>query len=175
MSSILLSAIVAVAENQVIGIDNDLPWRLSNDLKWFKKVTMGKPIIMGRKTFQSLPGLLPGRPHIIITRDTEFTAANVAIAHDLDEAIQAGKEAAEQIGVNEMVIIGGAEIYRQALDKLDMIYLTRVHAVIEGDTYFPKLDPADWTELSREFHEKSEKDQFDHSFIQLKRNQAPKN
>lgn len=175
MSSILLSAIVAVAENQVIGINNGLPWRLSNDLKWFKKITMGKPIIMGRKTFQSLPGLLPGRPHIVITRDPDFTADDITTAHNLTEAISSGKEAAEQIGADEMVIIGGAEIYRQALDTLDMIYLTRVHAVIEGDTYFPELNPADWTELSREFHEKSEKDQFDHSFIELKRNQTQKN
>ena len=165
---------VAVSENQVIGVDNALPWRLSNDLKWFKKVTMGKPILMGRKTFQSLPGLLPGRPHIVITRDTEFTAANVTIAHNLDEAIEAGKEAAEQIGAEEIVIIGGAEIYRQALEKLDMIYLTRVHATVEGDTYFPALDPDNWIVLSREFHGKTEKDQFDHSFIQLKKNRAQK-
>jgi dihydrofolate reductase len=170
MASILLSAMVAVSENQVIGVDNGLPWRLSNDLKWFKKVTMGKPILMGRKTFQSLPGLLPGRPHIVITRDPKFTAKDVTITHDINEAIKAGIEAASQLGAEEMVIIGGAEIYRQALDKLDLIYLTQVHAEIEGDTYFPELDPADWTEVSRELHRKSEKDQYDHSFICLKRN-----
>lgn len=166
---------VAVSENQVIGVDNGLPWRLSNDLKWFKKVTMGKPIIMGRKTFQSLPGLLPGRPHIVITRDPEFTAAGVTVTHNLDESVKAGIKVAEQVEAEEMVIIGGAEIYRQALEMLDVIYLTRVHAVIEGDTYFPELDPDNWIELSREFHVKSKKDQFDHSFIRLERKQAGKN
>ncbi|MDF2365965.1 dihydrofolate reductase [Sneathiella sp.] len=169
MSSILLSAMVAVSENQVIGIDNGLPWRLSNDLKWFKKVTMEKPIIMGRKTFESLPGLLPGRPHIVITRDPDFSVDGAVVVHSLKDALIAGEEAAQQIGAEEMVIIGGAEIYRQAMEKLDLIYLTRVHTEIEGDTYFPELDPADWTELSHEFYEKSEKDMFDHSFIRLRR------
>lgn len=172
MSSILLSAMVAVSENQVIGVDNGLPWRLSNDLQWFKKVTMGKPIIMGRKTFKSLPGMLPGRPHIVITRDLDFSVKGAIIAHSLEDALSVGRDAAHRTGAHEMVIIGGAEIYRQALEKLDMIYLTRVHATVTGDSFFPALDPRDWTELSREFHEKSEKNMFDHSFIRLGRKRS---
>ncbi|MCC3306517.1 dihydrofolate reductase [Sneathiella sp. HT1-7] len=171
MPSILLSAMVAVSENQVIGVDNGLPWRLSNDLRWFKATTTGKPIIMGRKTFESLPGMLPGRPHIVITRDPDFIAEGAIVAHSLDEAIRLGKDAAQRIDAREMVIIGGAEIYRQAMEMLDQIYLTRVHATVTGDTFFPELDPASWTELSREFHKKSEKDTYDHSFITLKRKQ----
>lgn len=172
MPSILLSAMVAVSENQVIGVDNGLPWRLSNDLKWFKATTTGKPIIMGRKTFESLPGMLPGRPHIVITRDPDFRAEGAIVVHSLDEAIRLGKDAARRIDAREMVIIGGAEIYRQAMDKLDQIYLTRVHATVIGDTFFPELDPARWTELSREFHAKTKKDMYDHSFITLNRKQA---
>ncbi len=160
---------VAVSDNQVIGKDNSLPWRLSNDLKWFKKTTMGKPVIMGRKTFQSLPGLLPGRPHIVITRDRHFTAKGAVVVNSLEDALIAGESAARQIDANEMVIIGGAEIYHLALSKLDRVYLTRVHATIEGDTFFPDLDPSQWVELSCDFYNKSDKDMFDHSFVLLER------
>ena len=172
MTKAILSAIVAVSENQVIGIDNDLPWRLSNDLKWFKKTTMGKPIIMGRKTFESLPGPLPGRTSIVITRDPDFKAEGVIVTHTLESAFEIGNEAAKQMNAREVVVIGGAEIFRLCLDQLDRIYLTRVHATIDGDTFFPEFDPEKWREISNEFHPKSEKDMFDHSFIVLERNQA---
>lgn len=169
MTHIKLSAMLALSQNRVIGVNNGLPWRLSNDLKWFKKTTMGKPLIMGRKTFQSLPGLLPGRPHIVVTRDTGFAADGVIIAHDLDTALIKAKAAAREIGADEMVIIGGADIFGQSLERLDRLYLTEVHAVVDGDTFLPEFNTADWTEISREFHEKSEKDMFDHSFITLDR------
>tara|TARA_R110001599_G_scaffold67394_2_gene190424 strand:+ start:2020 stop:2541 length:522 start_codon:yes stop_codon:yes gene_type:complete len=172
MTSIILSAIVAVSENQVIGADNDLPWRLSNDLKWFKKTTMGKPIIMGRKTFQSLPGLLPGRTSIVISRDPDFTANGAIITHSLESALEIGNETAKQMKTNEVVIIGGAEIFHQCLDQLDRIYLTRVHATIDGDTFFPDFNTSEWREISNEFHPKSEKDMYDHNFIVLEREQA---
>ncbi|TNE39286.1 MAG: dihydrofolate reductase [Alphaproteobacteria bacterium] len=165
----LLSAMVAVSENNVIGAEGGLPWRLSNDLKWFKKTTMGKPVIMGRKTFESLPKLLSGRANIVITRETNFQAAGAIITHSLDEALEAGKKAARTLGVSEIVVIGGAEIYRQSLEKLNRIYLTRVHATVDGDTFFPDLGSAIWKESAREFHQKSEKDMFDHSFIVLNR------
>ena len=160
---------VAVSENNVIGADNGLPWRLSNDLKWFKKTTMGKPIIMGRKTFESLPGLLPGRPNIIITRDSLFKKDGAIVVHSLSDALIAGNEAAQKIGAGEMVVIGGAEIYRQSMDQLDRLYLTRVHASVDGDTFFPPLILDDWSEDLCEIHEKSEKDMFDYSFIILNR------
>jgi dihydrofolate reductase len=165
-----LSAIVAVSENNVIGAENDLPWRLSSDLKWFKKNTLGKPILMGRKTYESLPRLLPGRTNIILTRDREFKLEGAVITHTLNEAIAAGRKAALGNGADEIVIIGGAEIYRLALPEIERLYLTRVHTEVEGDTYFPDLSQEDWSEKFREFHEKSEKDMFDHSFTILDRN-----
>jgi len=166
----ILSAIVAVAENNVIGAENDLPWRLSSDLKRFKKLTMGKPMIMGRKTFQSLPGLLPGRPHIILTRDTSYEVAGATIVHSLTEAIARAKSLALQANVDEIAVIGGTEIFRQSLPYLDRLYLTRVHAEVPGDTHFPEIDMADWSEESCEFHAKSEKDEYDHSFMVLNHN-----
>ncbi|MEH6525970.1 MAG: dihydrofolate reductase [Sneathiella sp.] len=164
-----LSAIVAVSENNVIGAGNDLPWRLSNDLKWFKKTTLGKPILMGRKTFKSLPGLLPGRANIIITRDPEFKLDGGIVTHNLDDAIAAGRTAAQAADAQEIVVIGGAEIYHLALPKIDRFYLTRVHTEIGGDTYLPELEKSDWAEVFREFHGKSEKDMFDYSFTILDR------
>lgn len=172
MTKILLSAIVAVSNNRVIGRDNALPWRLSNDLKWFKKTTMGKPMIMGRKTFDSLPGLLPGRPHIVITRDAGFTAEDAIVTRSLDEAIARGREEARQLNVTEVIIIGGAEIYRQSLPLLDRLYLTEVHAELPGDAFFPELVAADWVETFREDHEKSERDEFAHSFVILEARRA---
>jgi dihydrofolate reductase len=169
MTDFLLSAVVAASENNVIGRDNDLPWRLSNDLKWFKSTTMNKPIVMGRKTFQSLPGMLPGRTHIVITRDPGFTAEGAVVTQSLEAAIESGKRDAATRGETEIMIIGGAEIFHQSLDRLDRIYLTRVHAEVDGDTFLPALDPANWREDFREFHEKSEKDAFDHSFMILNR------
>ncbi|MEX0583115.1 MAG: dihydrofolate reductase [Sneathiella sp.] len=172
MKNIILSAMVAVSENHVIGVDNDLPWRLSNDLKWFRKTTMGKPIIMGRKTFQSLPGPLPGRTGIVVTRDPNFKADGAIITNSIDSALKAGEKAARKMNIDEIVIIGGAEIFRLSLDQLDKIYLTRVHATVEGDTFFPDLNSDEWHEISNEFHAKSEKNMFDHSFIVLKRKKA---
>src|SRR5690554_710477 len=169
MSDILLSAIVAVSDNRVIGRDNALPWRLSNDLKWFKRTTMDKPMIMGRKTFASLPGLLPGRPHIVITRDSSFSAEGAIVVRSIEAAVEMASNEARRLKASEIVIIGGAEIYRQSLAFLDRIYLTEVHSDIEGDTFFPALDPADWTETFREYHEKSERNEFDHSFVILER------
>ncbi|MAL77587.1 MAG: dihydrofolate reductase [Sneathiella sp.] len=169
MTGVLLSAIVAVSENHVIGRKNALPWRLSNDLKWFKKTTMGKPMIMGRKTFDSLPGLLPGRPHIVITRQPGYAPEGAIVVHSLDAAIARARIEAANAEQDEVMIIGGAEIYRQSLDRLDRIYLTEVHAALEGDAFLPDFGSEDWTETFREFHEKSDKNEFDHSFVILER------
>jgi dihydrofolate reductase len=138
--------VVAMAENRVIGRDGGLPWKISEDLRFFKRITMGKPILMGRKTYISIGRPLPGRSNIVITRDTNFTAHGVKVAHDLEAAIKLAQ------GENpaEIMIIGGAEIYGLALPRADRIYLTEVHADIEGDARFPEFDRNDWQEVARE-------------------------
>ena len=137
--------VVAVADNGVIGIGGGMPWHLSADFRRLKALTMGKPLVMGRKTFDSLPGILPGRRHIVITRDPDWSAEGAETAHSLDEALKLAN--APQIAV-----FGGAEIYALALPRADRIELTEVHAAPAGDTRFPPFDSADWTETFREGH-----------------------
>ena len=137
--------VVARAENGVIGRGGGLPWHLSGDLKRFKALTMGSPMVMGRKTFESLPGLLPGRRHIVLTRDPDWTAEGAETAHDLASAL-------ELAGDPKVSIIGGAEIFRLFLAVADRIELTEVHASPEGDTFMPDFDPATWREAERETH-----------------------
>jgi len=161
----IISLIVAVAQNGVIGKDNDLPWRLPNDLKFFKRTTMGKPIIMGRKTFESIGRPLPGRRNVVITRNTEYTAAGIELHHNLGDALKAC------VGEEEVCIIGGGSIYQKALD-LDMverIYLTRVMAEVEGDTTFELPEAPNWVEVSRELHPADEKHAFPYAFILLEK------
>jgi dihydrofolate reductase len=140
-----VTLVVARARNGVIGRDGTLPWHIPADLKHFKAVTMGKPMIMGRKTFESLPGLLPGRRHIVLTRDGGWSAEGVEVAHDLAGAIR--KAEAPSVSV-----IGGAEIFALFLPTAGAIELTEVHADVEGDTILPPLDAAQWHEASREDH-----------------------
>ncbi|MCP5368441.1 MAG: dihydrofolate reductase [Hyphomicrobiales bacterium] len=143
-----VSLVVAVAENGVIGRDGGLPWRLPGDLAWFKKVTMGKPIIMGRKTYDSIGRPLPGRTNIVVTRNPDWRADGVAAAPDLDTAL--ARAAGE--GAGEAMVIGGAQIYAQAIELADRYYLTEVHAAVEGDTSLPPLDRSQWVETFRERH-----------------------
>ncbi len=168
----IISAVLAVSENNVIGAENSLPWRLSNDLKWFKKNTLGKPMIMGRKTFQSLPGLLPGRTSIILTRDSSFKVEGALMAHSMQAAIDLARKDAEINQQKEITIVGGAEIYKLFYPLIDRFYLTRVHTEIEGDAHFFPLDPALWQSRFTEFHQKSEKNEYDHTFHILERAQA---
>lgn len=141
MTSPILSLVVAVARNGAIGIDGGLPWRLPGDLAFFKKVTMGKPILMGRKTWESLPRKpLPGRPNLIVTRDPAYVAEGGAVFSDIDAAL------AHVGSVGEVAVIGGAELYRQTLDRADRIYLTEVDAAPDADTFFPEFDRTAWTE-----------------------------
>ena len=129
--------IVARADNGVIGRDGRLPWHLPEDLRQFKIITMGAPLIMGRKTFDSLPGLLSGREHIVLTRDPAWKAKGVKVAHSRDEALQ--------LAVGERVsVIGGAEIYREFMPITERIHLTEVHIAPEGDTFFPQINSRDW-------------------------------
>ncbi len=167
--TVKLSLIVAVAENGVIGKDNGLPWKISSDLKYFKERTLGKPVIMGRKTFQSIGRPLPGRVNIVITRDASFATDGVITALSLDMALDVGKNLALTKGVEEVMVIGGAQIYNLTLPDADRLYLTRVHGEVDGDTRFPPLNPDDWLEASSERHAASEKDSHDYSLIVLDR------
>ncbi|MDG9670722.1 dihydrofolate reductase [Hahella sp. CR1] len=163
--SAVLSIVVARAENGAIGVENTLPWRLSNDLQYFKRVTMGKPIIMGRKTFDSIGRPLPGRTNIVVTRNKDWRHDGVSVAHSLEEAVSL----AEREPVEEVMLIGGAELYRQGLAAAQRVYLTEVKTSVQGDAFFPELDPADWRETSRESHPADEKNQYPHDFVVFER------
>ena len=153
------SLIVAMADNNVIGKDNQMPWHLPEDLKYFKRVTMAKPVIMGRKTFESLGKPLPNRTSIIITRNKNYKVEGCIVVHSLKEAIEAAK-------VDENpYILGGAEIYKQALDIADKLDLTIVHQTFDADAFFPKIDLNIWKEVAREDFKADEKNKYDYSFV----------
>ena len=145
-----LCLIVARADNGVIGRDGGLPWHLSGDLQFFKATTMGKPVVMGRKTRQAIGRPLPGRANIVVTRDPSYRAEAAEVVHDLTAAIELAARRAEEAEAEEIMIIGGAEIYRQALPRAERIYLTEVHLRPSGETSFPALDPKGWHEVRRE-------------------------
>ncbi|WP_075184829.1 dihydrofolate reductase [Teredinibacter haidensis] len=162
-----LAIVVAVAENGTIGRDNDLPWFLPEDLKHFKRVTMGHPIVMGRNTFDSIGKALPGRTNIVVTRQRDWNAENVVVTHSYEEALEAGRDAARSMGVTAVMIIGGAEFYRQVLPQAQKLYLTQVHAEIEGDAHFPELDLGQWRELERVKYPADSKNPYSYSFVTL--------
>ncbi len=153
-----VSLIVAVAENGVIGANGTLPWRLSADLKTFRRLTMGKPLIMGRKTFQSLKGPLDGRDNIVLTTDPFFEAQGVSVVNTFADAITLARTLALTRGAEEMMVIGGAEVFRAALPLANRIYWTQVHASPEGDVHFPDIDLSEWTEVEQSPLPSSEKD-----------------
>jgi len=159
----MLSMIVAASENNVIGKNNQLLWHLPDDLKHFKRTTKGHHVIAGRKTFESQGRPLPNRTNIIITRNRDLQIDGCEIAHSLDEAIGMVKDD------DEPFIIGGEDIYKQALSKVDRIYLTRVHATFEGDTYFPEIDENEWEVLSSEYHGTDEKHKYPFTVYTLER------
>jgi len=168
-SSVRMSMIVAMAENRVIGKDNAMPWHISSDLKYFKSTTMGKPVVMGRKTFQSIGKALPGRVNIVITRDTSFTADNVITAHSLEMACDVAANMAMTKGLDEYMVIGGAQIYELAMPQADRLYLTRIKGEVDGDAFFPEIDETQWIEYAAESFKAAEKDSHDYSFIVLDR------
>lgn len=148
MANIVL--VVAMAENRVIGVNGDLPWRLPEDLKRFKAVTMGKPIVMGRKTWESLPRKpLPGRPNFVVTRQSGLQAEGAVCIKKLDSALATAAASAEAMGVEEICLIGGGSLYEQALPVANRIDLTEVKLQPDGDTYFPELPETEWREISR--------------------------
>ncbi|MBM6552122.1 type 3 dihydrofolate reductase [Marinomonas ostreistagni] len=136
----MLSLIVAMSTNRVIGINNALPWHLPNDLKYFKQVTMGKPIIMGRNTFESIGRPLPGRRNIVITRNPDYQAEGIDVVSSLEAAIQLGEDICLIDGHEEVMVIGGAQIYELTLPQADRLYITHVDAEVEGDAFFPEVD-----------------------------------
>ncbi|MCA0367591.1 MAG: dihydrofolate reductase [Proteobacteria bacterium] len=163
----VISLVVARGRNGVIGRDGDLPWRLRSDLQRFKAITIGKPCLMGRKTWESLPlRPLPGRLNLVLTRDQSYEAEGMAkgalVCATLDEAIEIARETAQEDGVDEICVIGGTALFEAALPRARRLYVTEVDAAPEGDARFPDFDPADWTEVSSEPHEAGEKD--DHAF-----------
>ena len=158
-----IALIAALAENRVIGRENRLPWRLPADLRRFKSVTMGKPVIMGRKTYESIGKPLPGRSNIVVTRDPDYRAQGCQVVHSLEQALEAGA------GHAEVMVIGGAELYREALGRAERMYLTLIRAEVDGDTLFPDIEPQQWRELERESHCADEKNQYDYDFVTLQR------
>lgn len=164
-----LAVIVAAAENGVIGRNNALPWHLPEDLRYFKRVTMGKPIVMGRKTFESIGRPLPGRTNIVITRDGGWRAEGVKVVHSLDEALALAEDIALIDGATELMVIGGAEIYQAALPRAKRLYFTEVHAEVEGDARLPAIDWSDWGEVSRDRYTASGANPYDYSFVVYER------
>lgn len=156
-----ISLIAALSENRVIGVDNKLPWHIPEDLKRFKRLTYGYPIIMGRKTFESIGRVLPGRKNIIITRDKKYSIDGAVIVHSFDEAIQ--RAANEE--TDEIFVIGGGQIFEQAIDKADQLYLTLVHTTLEGDAYFPEY--SHFTKVISE--EKGQSDEWSYTFLDLEK------
>ena len=170
-----LSLIVALARNHTIGIDNKLPWYLPNDLKYFKQVTMGKTIIMGRKTYESIGKPLPGRTNIVITRQSQYQPPNANDSVKVVASLEAARELADNLalinGQHEALIIGGAEIYTQALDLVDRMYLTEVHADVDGDAFFPEFDRRQWQAVAREDFRAEGGNPYDYSFVVYERAQ----
>ena len=158
-----LSLIPALSNNGVIGCDNRLPWRLPADLVNFKRLTLGKPILMGRRTWESLPGLLPRRSHVVITRDTTYQAAGARVVHSFEQGLALVGDA------DEIMVIGGAQIYALALPLAARMYLTYVHEEFAGDTYFPPFSLADWCERSRERYAPNTENRYPYSFVTMER------
>ncbi len=171
MIALPLVHIVAVARNGVIGGDNRLLWRLKGDMLHFRRCTMGRPMIMGRKTFDSIGKALPGRETIVLTREAGFLREGVLIAHDLEAALQFAAEAAERLGANEIAVVGGGEIYRQTLERAAKIELTEVDLEPEGDAYYPRPDPQVWRETHREPQRANVEagDEADYAFVTYER------
>lgn len=151
-----MALIAAVAQNGAIGRAGGLPWHISGDLKFFKAKTLGKPVIMGRKTYDSIGRPLPGRPNIVITRNPKFAAEGVEVVRDLDGATALAQRLAQDTGAEEIMVIGGAEIYAQAMPSADRLYITEVAASPEGDAFFPEIAASAWRESFREAHEGGE-------------------
>ena len=163
--------IAALAEGGVIGRENDLPWKIKSEWQYFARMTKHKPLIMGRKTYLSVNGPLKDRPNIVVTRDKNFNpgAAGVVVAHDLETALAEAQEMAAKLNIEEIMVGGGAEIYKLALPYADRVYLTEIHLKVDGDTRFPAFNKDEWRETKREFHAKKEGETADYTITVLER------
>ena len=166
MAKAKLSLIWAMDENRLIGSDNRLPWHLPADMQWFRRQTMGKPVLMGRKTFDSIGKPLPGRQNIIMTRQLGLTIDGCTVVHSLAEASDATGDA------EEIMVIGGAEIYARLLPEASRLYMTMIHHGFEGDTWFPEFDESAWKQVHSEEHQPDEKNAWPYSFIILERKES---
>ncbi len=156
---------VAMASNGVIGRDSALPWHLPEDLRYFKRTTLGKPVIMGRKTFESIGRPLPGRPNIVVSRNPGWTAAGVTVTDSLPAALDCAQALVATSGAEELMVIGGAQIYAAALPLASRLYVTEVHAAVAGDTWFPPLDYSQWREIAREEHAATSDNPYPYAFV----------
>jgi dihydrofolate reductase len=156
----MISIIVAMDENKVIGKNNQLPWHLPADLAYFKQVTMGHPIIMGRKTHESIGRVLPGRENVILTRNRDYFAEGCTIIHSIDDLVEWEKRQNDEI-----FVIGGAEIFKQTLPITEKLYITKIHHHFTGDTYFPEYDESDWELIWQQKGVKDEKNPYDYDFV----------
>lgn len=169
MTSITKTIVVAISRNGIIGRDGGLPWRLSSDLKRFKALTLGKPVVMGRKTFESIGKPLPGRPNVVVTRDGNFSAEGVQTAHSLSGAMDVASRLAKDVGADEICIVGGGEIYRQAMDFADQLHVTHIETDVDGDTAFPHIDPMVWLPTEELHVAAGEKDNYATRFVTYRR------
>jgi dihydrofolate reductase len=158
-----------VGRNGVIGAKGGLPWRLSSDLKRFKALTWGKPLVMGRKTFESIGRALPGRETIVVTRDPAFAPSGVLIAHNLDAALDLAAERASAMGAGEVVIGGGGEIFAQTISRASCLFITEVALDADGEARFPPINPREWRETSRKLGERGPRDEADFAFVEYER------
>lgn len=160
--------IAAMAQNRIIGADNDMPWHLPADLKHFKAITLGKAVIMGRKTYESIGKALPGRPNIVITSNKDYSLSDATVVDSPESAFEVAKALSN--GVEEIMVIGGGTIYQAFLDKADTLYLTHIELEVAGDTQFPDYEAsANWNELSKEYHSADEKNPHGYTFVTLTR------
>lgn len=167
--SVPIALVVAVAKNGVIGRGGALPWRLRSDLKRFKALTMGKPMIMGRKTYDAIGRPLPGRTTIVVTRRADLGTEGVEVAHSWPAALKRAQEIAAASGAGEIAVVGGGQLFAEMLPEADRVYLTEVDATPTGDAFFAPLDPAEWRTLSREAHPAGPDDQYAFAFIDYER------
>jgi dihydrofolate reductase len=164
-----ITLVVAVAENGMMGKSGDLPWSLPGDLKQFKEKTVGKPVLMGRKTYQSLGHALPNRPNIVLSSNPLYRVDDAKVVTTLDAALTLAREEAERLGAEEISVIGGAALFSEIMPRAERMYYTEVHASPEGDTLFPTFDRREWQEVARKGPLKSAKDQYPYSFVTLER------
>ncbi|WP_408006226.1 dihydrofolate reductase [Pseudalkalibacillus sp. A8] len=153
----MISLLLAMGKNRVIGKDNDLPWHLPEDLKWFRRVSTGHTVIMGRRTYESIGKPLPNRKNVIVTNDKNYQAEGCIVTHSIDEALQ-------QDG-DEQIVIGGTNVFKQVLDRAERIYLTYIDEEFDGDTFFPEIDESEWELKSKEKGIKNEKNPYDYYFM----------